>query len=109
MTFKLAAVAIVALGAAALSSPAFAANDACTRLTPAEVGVALGTAAGAGEPITPTDHKVCTWKATDGHSWVTLMLQAPGAFDWARTWRTSPKTWCSRRWAASATTPITWP
>ena len=54
MTFKLAAVAIVALGAAALSSPAFAANDACTLLTPAEVGVALGTAAGAGEPITPT-------------------------------------------------------
>ena len=81
MTFKLAAVAIVALGAAALSSPASAANDACTLLTPAEVGAALGTAAGAGEPITPTDHKVCTWKATDGHSWVTLMLQTPGAFD----------------------------
>jgi hypothetical protein len=81
MTLKPAAVAIVALGAAALSSPASAANDACTLLTPAEIGAALGTAAGAGEPITLTDHKVCTWKATDGHSWVTLMLQTPGAFD----------------------------
>lgn len=74
MTFKLAAVAV--LGTADLSSPASAAaNDACSLLTPAEVGAALGTAAGAGDPITPTDHKVCTWKASAGHSWVTLLLQ----------------------------------
>ncbi len=81
MIFKLAAITIVTFGTAALSSPASAADDACMLLTPAEVGAALGTATGAGEPITPTDHKVCTWKATDGHSWVTLMLQTPGAFD----------------------------
>ena len=46
---------------------------------PAEVGAALGTAAG--EPITPTEHEVCTWKAGDGKSWVTLMLQTPVAFN----------------------------
>ena len=33
------------------------------------------------EPIAPTDHNICTWKATDGHSWVTLTLQTLGAFD----------------------------
>jgi hypothetical protein len=70
------------LAAAALSSPALAAsNDACSLLTAAEVGAALGGAAGAGEPITPTDHKVCTWKAADGKSWATLMLQPASAYD----------------------------
>ncbi len=58
-----------------------AANDACTLLTTADVGAALGTPAKAGQPVTPTDHKVCTWKAADGHSWVTLMLQPASGFD----------------------------
>ena len=58
-----------------------AANDACTLLTSADVSAALGTPAKAGQPMTPTDHKVCTWKAADGRSWVTLMLQPSTAFD----------------------------
>jgi hypothetical protein len=82
MTSKPASAAIAALSLAALSSPAFAArDDACTLLTAAEVGAALGAAAGPGEPILPTDHKVCTWRATNSQSWVTLMLQPPTAFD----------------------------
>jgi len=97
MTFRLAAAAILApilaLAATALSSPVSAAeNDACTLLTPAEVGVALGTTAGAGEPIMPTDHKVCTWKAADGRSWVTLMLQTPAAFDSGKSLASISKT-----------------
>jgi hypothetical protein len=82
MTPKLAATAIIALGLAGLAPLALAAsNDACSLLTSAEVGAALGAAAGAGEPVTPTDHKVCTWKASDGKSWVTLMLQPASAYD----------------------------
>ncbi len=81
-TFKLAAAAFAALEATVVLSPARAAkNDACSLLTSAEVGAALGTAAGAGEPITPTDHNVCTWRAPDGRSWVTLLLQTLQAFD----------------------------
>lgn len=86
MTSKLAKAAVVTFGLVALSPPAFAAkNDACTLLNPAEVGAALGTAAGAGTPITPTDHKVCMWKAVDGSSWVTLMLQTLEAFQGGKT------------------------
>ena len=82
MKFNFGSTVIVALGLTVLSSPAFAAaNDACSLLTSTEVGAALGGAAGAGEPITPTDHKVCTWKAADGRSWVTLMLQPSSAYD----------------------------
>jgi hypothetical protein len=58
-----------------------AANDACSLLNAADVSAALGRKANAGQPITPTDHKVCTWKAADGQSWVTLMLQPSSAFD----------------------------
>jgi hypothetical protein len=58
-----------------------AANDACSLLTTADVGAALGTPAKTGQPITPTDHKVCTWKAANGRSWVTLMVQPSSAFD----------------------------
>jgi hypothetical protein len=50
-------------------------------LTSAEIAAALGTAMGAGQPITPTDHKVCTWKASEGQSWVTVMIQTNAAFD----------------------------
>lgn len=57
------------------------ANDACTLLTAADVAAALGTKANAGEPTTQTDHKVCTWKAANGQSWVTVMLQPSSAFD----------------------------
>jgi hypothetical protein len=86
MTSKPAAAAIITLGMAILSPPTVAAtNDACILLTAGEVGAALGTAAGAGAPIIPTDHKVCTWKAAGGGSWVTLMLQPPAAFQGGKT------------------------
>jgi hypothetical protein len=78
------AVAGLAVLASAIlpGTKAYAAtNDACTLLTAADVGAALGTPAKAGQPITPTDHKVCTWKAADGDSWATLMLQPSAAFD----------------------------
>jgi hypothetical protein len=29
----------------------------------------------------PGDHKVCTWKASNGQSWVTLFLQPASAYD----------------------------
>ena len=41
----------------------------------------LGTPAKAGQPVTPTDHKVCIWKTVDGRSTITLMLQPSSAFD----------------------------
>ena len=73
---------IAALGVAGFTLSASAAtNDACTLLTAADVGAALNAPAGVGEPITPADHKLCTWRATDGHSWVTLLLQASQTFD----------------------------
>lgn len=58
-----------------------AANDACALLAAADVGAALGTPVKAGQPILPTDHKVCTWWAADRRSWVTLWLQPSSAFD----------------------------
>jgi hypothetical protein len=80
MTSKFAVMAVV--GATLWSPPASAEpNDACALLTSAEIAAALGTAMGAGQPITPTDHKVCTWKASEGQSWVTVMIQTNAAFD----------------------------
>lgn len=72
--------------AAFLATAAHAAGgDACALLTPAQVGAALGSPVGAGSPITPTDHKVCTWQATaSGGGFVTLMLQSAQTFDRAR-------------------------
>jgi hypothetical protein len=82
MSSKPTALATLAICLAAHPPLAWAeANDACSLLTAAEVSAALGTTVGAGQPITPTDHKACTWKATDGNSWVTVMLQAPTAFE----------------------------
>ena len=77
----LASVLAVALVPAAAHA---AASDACALLTPAQVGAALGAPVGAGEPVTPTDHKVCTWRATGGGAYVTLMLQPAEKFDRAR-------------------------
>jgi hypothetical protein len=62
--------------------PAYAsASDACALLTAPEVSSVLGTPAKAGQPVTPTDHKVCIWKTVDGRSTITLMLQPSSAFD----------------------------
>jgi hypothetical protein len=81
-----AAVAVLATFAAALPSLACAeTNDACALLTAAEVSAALGTGVGAGQPVTLNDHKGCTWKVTDGYSWVTVMFQALTAFESGKT------------------------
>ncbi len=69
------AIVITLAAPAARAAPA----DACALLTAAQVGAVLGGTAQAGTPIMPTDHKVCTWRAADGASWVTLMLQTPQA------------------------------
>jgi hypothetical protein len=62
-----------------------ASDDACTLLTQAEVSAALGSAVKPGEPILPTDHKVCTWNATaSGVGFVTMSLQSAQSFDRAR-------------------------
>jgi len=73
-----------ALAAAVLAPAAHAASDdACALLTPAQVGAALGAPVEPGKPITPTDHKVCTW-AGGKAGWVTLMLQSAAKFDAAK-------------------------
>ena len=70
--------------AAALAAPTRAAtSDACALLTAAQVGAALGAPVEAGKPITPTDHKVCTW-AGGKAGFVTLMLQTAASFDAAK-------------------------
>lgn len=78
------AIVSAALFAATIlnGSPASAAaSDACGLLSGADVGAALGKRVTSGQPITPTDHKVCTWRAADGQSWATLWLQPSSAFD----------------------------
>ncbi len=54
-----------ALGAASTCLPgaqaAAAALDACSLLTSAEVAAALGVAVDAGERLTPTETRFCTW------------------------------------------------
>ena len=75
---------ILAAAAAVLAAPAHAApSDACAVLTQAQVGAALGAPVEAGKPITPTDHKVCSW-AGGKAGFVTLMLQTADQFDRAR-------------------------
>jgi hypothetical protein len=77
-------LALLAAGSFAPTAHA-AANDACVLLTPAEVGAALGAPVSAGEPILPTDHKVCTWRASaPGGGFVTVSLQPAQTFDRAR-------------------------
>ncbi len=80
----LASAAILAAVASAGAGRA-ASNDACALLTQAEVGAALGSAVKPGQPILPTDHKVCTWSATaSGVGFVTVSFQTAQAFDRAR-------------------------
>ncbi len=72
-------VVVVCIVAAAVPASASAAppDDACSLLTAAQVGAALGVAVGAGSYVTPTFKKTCTWNATaDGGGTVTLNLQS---------------------------------
>ena len=59
-----------------------ATDDACALVTPAQVSAAVGTTVGAGQYVTPTFKKTCTWHAQG--IIVTLNLQDAAAFDKAK-------------------------
>lgn len=72
------------LCAAALPSVARAETDACTMLTQAEIGSAIGVQVGAGSHVTPTYVKTCTWTPAAGGSAikaVTVFLQSAADYD----------------------------
>ena len=80
MAGEMAWAAVSFLGMSAVPFPVSAAtDDACTLLSAAD-GARPRHCATDGMPVAPADHKACTWKAADGHSWVTLMLQSLQAF-----------------------------
>lgn len=60
-------------------------DDACALVTPAQISAGARVPVNDGVPITPTDHKVCTWNATKpvpkSTKFVTLMLQTADWFD----------------------------
>ena len=84
-TFRLGALCAVlfCLCAAALPSAAPADTDACTLLTPAQVGAAVGVSVADGKHVTPTYVKTCTWAASSKSDvkFVTLYLQTAAAYD----------------------------
>jgi hypothetical protein len=84
-TFRLGAVCAAAfwLCATAMSSAAQADTDACTLLTPAQVGAAVGVSVADGKHVTPTYVKTCTWTASGSSKvkFVTLFLQTAAAYD----------------------------
>jgi hypothetical protein len=73
------AAIFIACAAVAPSAKAAPPDDACSLLTAAQIGDAIGVAVSAGTYITPTFKKTCTWKATSPVNkttpFVTLMLQ----------------------------------
>lgn len=73
------AAIFIACAATAPSAKAAPPEDACSLLTPAQIGDAIGVPVSAGTYITPTFKKTCTWKATSQVNqttpFVTLMLQ----------------------------------
>jgi len=70
--------------AAAPSANAAPPDDACALLTASQVSAGVSVPVKDGVPITPTDHKVCTWSATKpvpkSTKFVTLLLQAADSF-----------------------------
>jgi len=91
LRFRIALLKIPAVCAALASFPAYADTDACTLLTPAQVGVAVGTPVGAGEHVMPSFVKTCTWKPTSGSDIraVTVNLQTSAFYDGAKRQATS--------------------
>ena len=73
----------LALLAAAIPSMALADTDACTLLTAAQVGTAVGVPVGNGTHVTPTFVKTCTWtpSAKSAISAVTLNMQTAASYD----------------------------
>ena len=84
-TYRLGALcaASFCLIAVAMPSAARADTDACTILTPAQVGAAVGVPVADGKHVTPTYVKTCTWNASGGSKvkFVTLYLQTAAAYD----------------------------
>jgi hypothetical protein len=75
----------ILLGAAATPSDVHFDTDACTLLTPAQVGAAIGGTVGAGTHVAPNFVKTCTWVehyvgSTAGKI-VTLNLNPIGPYD----------------------------
>jgi len=71
------------LCAAAVPSAALADTDACTLLTPAQVGAAVGASVAPGKHVTSSYVKTCTWNASGSSNvkFVTLYLQTAAAYD----------------------------
>jgi hypothetical protein len=76
-------VAILGLLASLIPCVARAETDACTLLTAAQVGAAVGVAVGNGTHVTPTFVKTCTWtpSAKSKVSAVTLNMQTAASYD----------------------------
>jgi len=77
-------ISLVLLVLCAIATPSMAADtDACTLLTAAQVGAAIGTAVGQGSHVTPTFVKTCTWQpsAKSSISAVTLNMQTAATYD----------------------------
>ena len=74
---------LFSLLAAAMPSAARADTDACTLLTPAQVGAAVGVPVGKGEHVTPTFVKTCTWTPSGKSNVraVTLNVQTAASYD----------------------------
>jgi hypothetical protein len=76
----------LAICAALASFPTYADTDACSLLTPVQVGAAVGVPVGAGEHVTPTFVKTCTWKPSGSSDIraVTVNLQTSAFYDGAK-------------------------
>ncbi len=83
--FRLSAVFATSLSVCALAVPSlvWADTDACTLLGPSQVSTAVGVSVGAGEHVTPTFVKTCTWTPAGASavSAVTLNLQKASSWD----------------------------
>ena len=68
---------------AAMPFAAQADTDACTLLTPPQVGAAVGASVADGTHVTPTFVRTCTWNASGNSNVrsVTLYLQTAAAYD----------------------------
>jgi hypothetical protein len=75
---------VLIIGVALVPSANAASDDACSLLTQAQVSSAVSISLGAGQYVTPTFKKTCTWNATNAVSqatkFVMLMLQGLDAF-----------------------------
>ena len=81
--FRVAWICALCLCAAALPPVARADTDACTMLTPAEIGSAIGGPVAAGSHVTATYVKTCVWNSAGGSAIksVTVFLQTAAAYD----------------------------